>query len=116
MFELVESPKFSIRSSTFTASKETSDYVAPVKGEATLTINAGINVTGAQTYQLKVDDVQVGENVTVTKDMDAAAIAQAIVAKCDGKGTYTVSANGAVVTVAQNAADTAAMVVTFVQA
>ena len=99
-----------------TASKETSDYVAPVKGEATLTINAGINVTEAQTYQLKVDGVQVGENVTVTKDMDAAAIAQAIVAKCDGKGTYTVSANGAVVTVAQNAADTAAMVVTFVQA
>ena len=99
-----------------TASKETSDYVAPVKGEATLTINAGINVTEAQTYQLKVDGVQVGENVTVTKDMDAAAIAQAIVAKCDGKGIYTVSANGAVVTVAQNAADTAAMVVTFVQA
>ena len=99
-----------------TASKETSDYVAPVKGEATLTINAGINVTEAQTYQLKVDGVQVGENVTVTKDMDAAAIAQAIVAKCDGKGTYTVKADGAVVTVTQVAANTAAMAVTFVQA
>ena len=97
-------------------SQTPSDYVAPVKGEATLTINAGINVEGSQTYQLKVDDVQVGDNVTVTKDMDAAAIAQAIVAKCDGKGTYTVKADGAVVTVTQVAANTAAMAVTFVQA
>ena len=91
------------------ASKETSDYVAAVTGVAKITIKGGINVTGTQTYKLSVDGSAQTETVEVTSAMDATAIANAVTAAYKGNGTYTVTNDGAVITVTQKSAATANM-------
>ena len=91
------------------ASKETSDYVAAVTGVAKITIKGGINVTGTQTYKLSVDGSAQTETVEVTSAMDATAIANAVTAAYKGNGTYTVTNDGAVITVTQKNAATANM-------
>ena len=91
------------------ASKATSDYVAAVTGVAKITIKGGINVTGTQTYKLSVDGSAQTETVEVTSAMDATAIANAVTAAYKGNGTYTVTNDGAVITVTQKSAATANM-------
>ena len=91
------------------ASKKTSDYVAAVTGVAKITIKGGINVTGTQTYKLSVDGSAQTETVEVTSAMDATAIANAVTAAYKGNGTYTVTNDGAVITVTQKNAATANM-------
>ena len=93
------------------ASKASSDYVAAVTGVAKLTIKSGINVTGTQTYKLSVDGSAQTETVEVTSAMDATAIANAVTAAYKGNSTYTVTNDGAVITVTQKNAATANMVV-----
>ena len=97
--------------------KETPAAAAVEKqeGVATLTINAGINVEGTKTYKLKVDSAEQTETFEVTSKMSAEDIADAITAAYISNGTYTVSNDGAVVTITQKTAADADMVVSLVE-